>query len=105
MPKKADIKTISTQLIKDYGEVTCKSIIKELQKLLDLCLVKVYYSGELDESKKVIIDNWVKNKVTGYYETEYIKDESLISGLKIVYKDFDYEDTLLSDFRKMLWNK
>ncbi len=105
MSKNIDPKKIAAELVKDYGEVECKKIIKELQKILDTCIVKVSYSGELDDSKKKVIADWIKEKVKGYHEVEYKKDESLISGLKIVYRDFDYEDSLLSEFRKISWEK
>lgn len=105
MSKAVDVKKIAEQLINNYGEIECRKIIKELQKILDLCIVKVYFSGSFDEQKKEIVSNWIKNKVKGHYEIEYIQDENLISGLKIVYKDFDYEDSLVSDLRKLVWNK
>jgi len=105
MSKSIDAKKIAGDLVKEYGEVACKEIIKQLEKILETCLVNVYYSGELDEAKKEKISKWVEKKVKGYYEMKYIKDEKLISGLKIVYQDFDYEDSVKSKLLKLLWNK
>ena len=90
---------ISKDLIKKYPRKVCFEILKELKHQLDSADAKVYYCGQLTADKKRIIHEWLTKKTSGNFEAEYIEDPSLIGGIKIVYKDFIFDSSILGELR------
>jgi F0F1-type ATP synthase delta subunit len=103
MPKDESAKEIASQLFNTHSVKKIKDIVRELQTLINLTTVKVYYCGDLDTKSKEIIDNWVSKKVHGDNTIEYIEDKNLIAGFKIVYRDYIYDSSVLNSFKNEIW--
>ncbi|NMB69879.1 F0F1 ATP synthase subunit delta [candidate division WWE3 bacterium] len=103
MPKDEPAKEIASQLFSTHSLKQIKDIVRELQTLINLTTVKVYYSGVLDDKSKEIINGWISDKVHGDYTVEYVQDKTLIAGFKIVYRDYIYDSSVLNSFKNEIW--
>jgi F0F1-type ATP synthase delta subunit len=103
MLKGDSVKEIAEQIFSSHSVKQVKEIVRELERLVNLTGVKVYYSGHLDQASKEKIDVWIADKIKGEYTIEYIEDTSLIAGFKIVYKDYVYDTSVLNSFKNEIW--
>lgn len=105
MPKEESAKEIVLKLQKKYGIKKLKEIVTELTKIINHTTAKVYHCGEFSSSDKEQIHKWLKNKIADDFDVEYIIDDSLIAGFKIVYKDFIYDASILNAFNNQIWKQ
>ena len=103
MTKDLTAAEIASNLFNTHSLKKIKDIAHALEKLINLTNAKVYYCGELDTKSKEQINKWLSEKVKGEYNIEYVLDNSLIAGFKIVYKDYIYDSSVLSSFKNETW--
>jgi len=103
MSKSESAKEIAEQIFTAHSVKQVKDIVRELERLVNLTGVKVYFFGHLDHSAKEKIDKWISDKIKGEYTIEYVEDPSLIAGFKIVYKDYVYDSSVLNSFKNEIW--
>lgn len=103
MTKDEPAKEIASQLFNTHSLKKIKDIVRELQTLVNLTSVKVYYCGNLDDKSKETINKWVSEKVHGDSAIEYIEDKNLLAGFKIVYRDYIYDSSVLNSFKNEIW--
>jgi len=103
MLKGNSTKDIAEQIFSSHSIKQVKEIVRELERLVNLTGVKVYFTGHLDHTSKEKIEKWLEDKIKGEYSIEYLEDPSLIAGFKIVYKDYVYDSSVLNSFKNEIW--
>lgn len=78
-----------------HGEKnTVQYVYERLQEHFSQKPAIVYFAGSLSESEKKKLIASIKTKFPKSDAVEFVKDESLLGGIKIVYKDYIYEDSV-----------
>jgi len=90
-----DSKDLAKNIIEKGGLSFANQVLQDLQTLLDKDVAIVYYAGEENaQSSEQKVKDFLNKKFNKTPKINFVKDENLIGGIRIEYKDYVYEDSV-----------
>ncbi|NTV30569.1 F0F1 ATP synthase subunit delta [candidate division WWE3 bacterium] len=94
-----DIEKKSDQIVKALVESNQPKLIQrtleKLQEYLKRKNATVQYAGELTVQQKDQIENAIRQRFDTVHEVSFVLNETLIGGVRIVFEDYVYDDSVL----------
>jgi F0F1-type ATP synthase delta subunit len=78
-----------------------KALLRKLSHKFGDGVIQIRYAGALIEGQKELLEKEVRRRFPEMKEIKYTYDESLIAGIKIIYDDFVYEDSVKRNFQSL----
>ncbi|PIZ46704.1 hypothetical protein CO180_02705 [candidate division WWE3 bacterium CG_4_9_14_3_um_filter_41_6] len=85
---------IVAQLLATSDKDTVKYVYEKLRDHFTQKPTVVYFAGEMSDKEKQELETAIKGKFPQSETVEFIKDDSLLGGIKVVFEDYVYEDSV-----------